>query len=71
MASNTGNTTSSVNNSSNCTGKWSGNIKVVVLLVLVVFIVLEFFILTTINPDLGKVQAGSKRQLSSVGYHSN
>jgi len=38
---------------------------------LVVFIVLEFFILTTINPDLGKIQAGSKRQLSSVGYHSN
>jgi len=40
-------------------------------ILLVVFIVLEFFILTTINPDIGQVQAGSKRQLSSVGYHSN
>ncbi len=38
---------------------------------LIVFIVLEFLVLKTINPDLGKVQAVSKRQLSSVGYHSN
>ncbi|MBM31245.1 MAG: hypothetical protein CL764_00130 [Chloroflexi bacterium] len=38
---------------------------------LIVFIVLEFLVLKTINPDLGKVQSVSKRQLSSVGYHSN
>ena len=40
-------------------------------LLLIVFIVLEFLVLKTINPDLGKVQSVSKRQLSSVGYHSN
>ena len=40
-------------------------------LLLIVFIVLEFLVLKTINPDLGKVQSVSKRQLSSVGYHRN
>ena len=40
-------------------------------ILLIIFVILEVSILNIIYPNFGDVQAGSKVQLSSVGYHSN